>query len=684
MSAITTQFQIHPNPAPQGVRFITLDEAARRGGYKNVGSLRHRLKEWIPSGLARQEKLGPGKAVWMVREDADARFARVKFPEQIPFDMAAVPDEVRKIVLQRERIVHEWEKEAWPRACEGGYTREQAQKEYVDLVSQRDNIRLTDRTLRNWLIAYKAQGREGLVDQRKLRQSGSDDRFKPFLDYVFSQYLSINGPKLGTCYGYARIAAAAEGWEIPSIKLVQRAERKIPRQVVIKKRRGDKAFNDLVVPSASRDYDNLPANQIWNSDHHQLDVLCVDKETGEIFRPWLTSWMDLRSRKIVGHRIRKEAPNQNAVLLSFKDACLSHGVPFETYIDNGKDYDCWVLQGQTKWQRKTVKFVYDEAHVRGVFPILGIKVHHAKPYNAKAKPVERWHRTLCDQFSRFFPTYCGSTPDQKPEGLNDRLDQAPTLDELSGKFSTWLDFYHNTHHDCEGHLAGETPEEVFGRTLEVKRLAREKDLDLLIQRTSKPIKVGRNGVTWDGVTYGQGDALLFPWFGKDVYLRVDPEEITRATAWTVDDQIIGAIAANGKMPYGATREEYQRAEAIKKRVRQQTRQAAAAYEQVHLDVFDHMNKARQDRQEAARKNPPPPAPGPRMRPVHTFLDGQSDQVQKAIERLPLRLAAGAEDLTHQPNTPARLNLLARADELPDVRPARGASSLSLVERLGDE
>src|SRR5207249_4565273 len=144
--------------------------------------------------------------------------------------------------------------------------------------------------------------------------------------------------------------------------------------------------NNLCGPFHERDYTGLHSNQIWCGDHHPCD--CIVTHQGKLVRRWLTAWQDMRSRKIVGAVIYAHDPNSTTVLAAFRVGALAYGVPDRVYIDNGKDYDCYALQGMTKAERNSlpmlkseVKFAWEQAAKVGIFGGMRITVDHAPPYH---------------------------------------------------------------------------------------------------------------------------------------------------------------------------------------------------------------------------------------------------------------------------------------------------------------
>lgn len=672
-------------PAPQGIAFIPLDEAARRGGYKSVGSLRHRLKEWIPAGLARQARVKGRKPYWEVREDADPRFARVKFPEQMPFDMSAVPAAQRGVILAREQALKDWEA-AIAKGFAAGLTKRQATDQFVSLSREIDGVKISRSQLYEWQSAYRAQGRAGLQDDRKNRAQASRDEGDPFFIELKKFYLRLSQPKLKTCYDHVKLIAEDQGWNCPSFKKCQRYVKKLPPQLVVKMRLGDKAFEETVVPGVRRNYGTLASNQIWCSDHHQLDVI-VKGPDGRHCRPWLTAWEDMRSRKIVGFHLFCHDPNQDTILIAFRDGVRKNCVPEGVYIDNGKDFDSWTLQGQTKkerlsyagktsWVNRRIRVNVDLSQVGGLFGALKCNVVHARPYNAKAKPIERFFSTLKTRFSQMlWPTYCGGKPDEKPEDLMKQIDRgnAPAFDDFSAAFATWVDADYNARvHEGDG-LDGRTPEAAWEDHLVTRRTCAAADLELLLQKSSQPLAVTNQGVNYQRRFYGKGDPQLDRYFGQKIYLRVDPADIRKASAWTLSDQLIGFVSMDAGISWNATEQEFREAEGQRQRVRRLVKDFQQLGPRKGFDTIRLMQEKRA-RDLAAKKKDGDRTP-PSIQPIRTPIEGQLEALQEARKPLALRLAAGAENIELPQG---RKSILDIDIDLP-ATPRPGGSILKLAE-----
>jgi hypothetical protein len=157
-------------------------------------------------------------------------------------------------------------------------------------------------------------------------------------------------------------------------------------------------------------------------------------------RPWLTAWMDMRSRRIVGWCIFATTPTRTRSSRALRAAAWTRRARLEVYMDNGKDFDCYALHGRTKWRAAAGRAWVDEAeggrHPRG----LGMGAVHCWAYHGQSKPIERFFGTMEDRFGKTLDTYCGNKPENKPEDLQRQLDKgkAPTLAEFTAAFRQWL------------------------------------------------------------------------------------------------------------------------------------------------------------------------------------------------------------------------------------------------------
>jgi hypothetical protein len=123
-------------------------------------------------------------------------------------------------------------------------------------------------------------------------------------------------------------------------------------------------------------------------DHTPLDILALDEDSGKVCRPYLTTLMDMGTRR--GCVTVCRTPNQNTVLWTLAKAILAWGSPANLYVDNGKDFRAAAVTGGKK---KRVPLTLNEGRCRSLCEKLAITAVFATAFNAQAKPVERWHPT---------------------------------------------------------------------------------------------------------------------------------------------------------------------------------------------------------------------------------------------------------------------------------------------------
>ncbi len=538
---------------------------------------------------------------------------------------------------------------AWDEFCKHcfalGYDRVRATNTFVEreLIAGK---KISVRTLYNWQKMYRAGDVAALVDGRGLtakQQDGPD----PFLQAVQQYYLTPTQPKLTVCIQWAELSAREQGWPIRNYKRCQRHIATLPAALVIKMRGGEDAYVAKAETYIERDYTSLDSNGAWNADHHQFDVIC-NLGGGKLGRPWLSVFQDIRSRKIMGWTIVAHDPNTDVILSTFRSAVMQHGVPEILFIDNGKDYDSYALNGRTKadrWAKKTVRVELDAERSAGLFPQLGIDVRHVWPYHGQSKPIERWFGTL-ENHTVCWPTYCGRSVADKPHDLQLQLERgkAPTLETFTGWFADWLAAHEAGHQHQGDGMDNQTSDAVYVANLHTKRTAPADLIDLLCLKRTQPIKVGRNGVTWQSIRYGQHEPALHKLLGAEVVLRVDERDVTRVQVYNTKDQFICVADSNVKLPFAADAQDLRQAIASKKQDRKLLGEFVGRRMRMAEDVPDRLVRAAAARAEQQQRDNPTPPPAHNILPIQHALADQLPALQRALERNSNvgRVAVGAE------------------------------------------
>ncbi len=304
------------------------------------------------------------------------------------------------------------------------------------------------------------------------------------------------------------IEARIQDWRTGSCDTLHRILReRVPEAALIYAREGKRRFEARCVVKKLRRYDDLPPLFCLVGDHHILDAF-VHVPGATPKRPWLTAWLDLRSRAFVGWTWSFQ-PNARIIALALRHAILPknrpdlpmHGLPISTYIDNGKDYRALSLRGEEidigridypewfdqfravgidpfyldmqydphdetwKLKRGGRELVVKGVRVGGVFSRLAIRSRFATAYHPWAKPIERVFGEVVRSFSRRLPGWCGSHPGEKPERLAFELKNPAgnllTIEQLNLAWEAWLaEVYHERPQSGHG-MDGLSPRQVW-------------------------------------------------------------------------------------------------------------------------------------------------------------------------------------------------------------------------------
>lgn len=397
---------------------------------------------------------------------------------------------------------------------------------------------------RKW-AAIRAGELDSLVDKRGKARKGKTV-LPPEIEQEFLS-LFLDEAQLPI----PRCVALTEQWArenmptalpLPSYHTFYRKAKAVPYAVTVLCREGEKAYYDKCSPYIRREYESISANDFWIGDTHTLDVESMGPD-GTLHRLYLSAWLDARSGIFTGWYVTA-SPGSQATLNALRKGIATRGIPLNVYVDNGREYLTRDIGGLG--HRKKGK---DSFAPPGVFERLGIKMTNAIVRNARAKLVERRFEDFKNYVSRLFPTYTGGNVVEKPNRLKYVLkqgDHVPTDADVIAAVDTLIEGYLN----CEpygGSVAedkGKSRVEVWRESLPngaVRQPASENDLQLMLMRTSKPVRVTRRGVTLKihGLELDFYTPELANLRMKDkVYLRYDPEDLSKVRVYDLEDRFL--------------------------------------------------------------------------------------------------------------------------------------------------
>jgi putative transposase len=351
------------------------------------------------------------------------------------------------------------------------------------------------------------------------------------------------------------------------------------------------------------------ARTLWQGDHAQLDLMVAHPTTGKPVRPWLTAWLDWRTRRITGWCLSLN-PDSSTILAALRHGLLHQreanmGGPDAVWIDNGKDYDSYTFKGQTKAERQQVQkqveqFRFDKTKTEGIFNLLGIEPHFSIPHNPNGKSrIERWFGTLHEQFDKSFRTYCGSNHADRPESLESILKksgQLPSFEHVRQRLAEFIAGYNASADHQREDMLGWSPDAAIQAWAPNRRAyASTEALDHCLQVWHQPKTVGKNGVTIQvggaSIGYGYTDAALRPYKGRrDAKVRIayDPWDLSSVRVYDESWRFITEAKANptGGGQSAVTKQQVAKAQRERSRYRTKRKEVAQNAHHEYLSTFE--------------------------------------------------------------------------------------------------
>ncbi len=210
-------------------------------------------------------------------------------------------------------------------------------------------------------------------------------------------------------------------------------------------RDGKKAYHDNVEAYLERDISLLEVGDVLVADGHVLNFQVLDPLTGRPARATLVGFLDWKSSALVGYEIMM-TENKQCIASALRNAILNLGmIPKVVYQDNGKGFKAKFFQHCD----------FEEEGFNGVYANLGIHSVFARPYNARAKVIERYFLEFQEELEKGMPSYVGTSIEDKPAWMkrgeylhrkfHERLTKGyiPTISEAVQYINGWLEFHNS-------------------------------------------------------------------------------------------------------------------------------------------------------------------------------------------------------------------------------------------------
>lgn len=373
-------------------------------------------------------------------------------------------------------------------------------------------------------------------------------------EFFKAQYLRAEAPGMATCYEWLTEAATKNGWQIPSLRTLNRWVQQIPRTVRVLAREGEHAMMRLY-PSQQRTVRDMHALYWINGDGYQHNVFVKHDPSNpdeKPFRPKTWFFQDIYSRRIVGFRTDR-TEHTDMIRLALGDVIERFGIPEHATIDNTRAAaNKWMTGGVATRYRFKVK----EEDPMGLMPQLGIQVHWTTVHNGRghgqAKPIERAFGVgglgeYVDKHPAFSGAYTGPNVMEKPENY---AETAIAFEEftkvLADRIRAWNAKTGRRSEACGGQLSYEQAFDAsYQRNAHLirKATAAQRRMWLL---AAESVLVQRDGSLALSVGSGPqgknryGADSLIDYIGKRLVVRFDPDHLHESVhVYQLDGRYIG-------------------------------------------------------------------------------------------------------------------------------------------------
>ena len=392
-------------------------------------------------------------------------------------------------------------------------------------------------TLHRWVKTYESYGTSGLLTQRKTSQQNEYNTIlNNEMKQIFLKYLlHPNQFSIGKAINLTKHVLEKRGYEDLPCNLTFRrfAEhfKKTNYSKWVLMREGEKAYHDKVESYIERDISKLGVGDVLIADGHVLNFQVINPFTGKPTRATLVGFLDWKSTALVGYEIMM-TENTQCIASALRNSILNLGlIPKVVYQDNGKAFKAKYFQHTD----------FDEAGFNGVYSNLGIKSVFAKPYNARAKVIERFFLEFQEEFEKMMPSYIGTSIEDKPawlkrgEKLHKQMHQKttknyiPTVQDVIKYIDCWIK-YHNSK-PCPNDSSKSIQEVLNG----VQRQDIDKNIlnDLMMKTETRTIN--KHGITFLGLHY-RSEVLLD--LRESVFIRYSLFDLSKIYVYSMKGEFL--------------------------------------------------------------------------------------------------------------------------------------------------
>ena len=527
--------------------YVTIKEIAQAKGLKSTRSIRMEINKPESKYISREVKVNGGISYEILFSSLEPelqqklRECETKSTAIVPLNYKPpiITDKARQTANHRMNIV----KAALEHRNKYPSIKE-ADAEFLDLYNSGLYLpkayeflgRISIGTLRRYIQAYKKTGNaESLIPQYKITKQGE---YNSILDDNMKKVL-LHQNKFGynTAIRLAKQVLIKKGYDedaLPSNITFKRFAEHFRRNHYaewVLRREGMKAYHDKVEPYIERDISKIEVGDVLIADGHVLNFQVINPFTGKPTRATLVGFLDWKSTAFVGYEIMM-TENTQCIASALRNAIINLGIiPKVVYQDNGKAFKAKYFQSCD----------FDEECFNGVYANLGIHSVFAKPYNARAKVIERFFLDFQEEFEKLMPSYIGTSIENRPAWMNrnEKLHlqlhnqqtkgNIPTVQETIKYINAWLEYRNQK--AC--------PNDRSRSIQEVLNSVRKQDinksaLDYLMMKTESRT-INKHGITFLGMHY-RSDVILG--LRDKVYVRYSLFDLSKVHVYSMKGEFL--------------------------------------------------------------------------------------------------------------------------------------------------
>jgi putative transposase len=264
--------------------------------------------------------------------------------------------------------------------------------------------------------------------------------------------------------------------------------------------------------SVYRRWEPAARNDVWETDHQELDINVLPLRGRRLVRPWLTVIEDGFSRLVMGWALSLQ-PTSAEVLVAIREAIVIDpdrgpwgGVPQLIRFDGGREF---------------LALAVTRAGAE-----LGCAALPTAPYSPHQKgKIERLHRTIGEGLIATLPHYTGG-----PRQANGKLctQASPlSLPQLQARIRGYIDAY-NTEH-LHSSLGGMTPAEKWASSAAPLEVIEPERLRWMLMADQTRL-VNKDGIHFEAATFIAPELTRIG--GKSVEVRYMPHDLRPIEVFT--------------------------------------------------------------------------------------------------------------------------------------------------------